>query len=267
MIVPSGTKEVFSQYVCPYCGLAQVPTASQKHHSTHLINVTRIPILPAVGVYISAISCANPACNEVSLRVKYGAGKMTEAHFVPATFQLTEKGEEFQLRPPAIFAVQPECVPRVLADDYYEACKIRDLSPKASATLSRRVIQGMIRDFCRIQRGSLFLEIKELEDMSARWEAPQGVQHETIEAMHHVRTIGNIGAHMEKDINIVVDVEPGEAQALIGLVELLFKEWYVARAARLEQLSSIKRIAEAKKEQKRAIPTEIEPPVNEEDAA
>jgi hypothetical protein len=27
-------------------------------------------------------------------------------------------------------------------------------------------------------------------------------------AIHAVRTIGNIGAHMEKDINLIVDVDP-----------------------------------------------------------
>lgn len=37
-----------------------------------------------------------------------------------------------------------------------------------------------------------------------------------------VREIGNIGAHMEADINVIIDVDPDEAQILIDLVELLF---------------------------------------------
>lgn len=48
-------------------------------------------------------------------------------------------------------------------------------------------------------------------------------------AMDALRKIGNIGAHMESDINLIVDVEPEEAQALIKLIELLIKEWYIAR--------------------------------------
>ncbi|WP_372445280.1 hypothetical protein [Clostridium estertheticum] len=37
----------------------------------------------------------------------------------------------------------------------------------------------------------------------------------TWEAIDAVRTIGNIGAHMEKDINQIVDVESSEAALLI----------------------------------------------------
>lgn len=266
MKLPAADQEIFTQHICPFCGLAQVPTSAQKHFSTHRLNLTRHPVMPVVGVYVLAISCANPKCAEVALQITYGAGTMKENPFSSASFLLSERGEHYRLRPSASYTKQPACVPEVLANDYYEACKIRDLSPKASATLSRRVLQGMIRDFCGIRRDSLFLEIKELEDMSAKWEAPKGVQHETIEAMHHVRSIGNIGAHMEKDINIVVDVEPGEAQALIDLVELLFKDWYVARTAREEQLASIKKIAETKAEQKRLAFIQQQPD-NEETAA
>jgi hypothetical protein len=44
-----------------------------------------------------------------------------------------------------------------------------------------------------------------------------------------------------------VDVDPNEAQVLIELVELLFREWYVARAARTDGLAKLKSIAESKK--------------------
>ena len=53
---------------------------------------------------------------------------------------------------------------------------------------------------------------------------------------------------MEKDINLIVDVDRGEAQALIGLVEMLFDEWYVARRKRADRLAGILKIAEAKEE-------------------
>jgi len=34
----------------------------------------------------------------------------------------------------------------------------------------------------------------------------------TWEAIDAVRKLGNIGAHMEKDINVIVDVDPEEAE-------------------------------------------------------
>jgi hypothetical protein len=39
------------------------------------------------------------------------------------------------------------------------------------------------------------------------------------DATEAVRKLGNIGAHMEKDINVTVDVDPNEASLLTGLVE------------------------------------------------
>ena len=66
-------------------------------------------------------------------------------------------------------------------------------------------------------------------------------------AISAVREVGNIGAHMEKDINLVIDVDPDEAQTLIQLIEMLFKEWYIARKERADLSASIVAMAEAKK--------------------
>ncbi len=66
-----------------------------------------------------------------------------------------------------------------------------------------------------------------------------------------MRKIGNIGAHMEKDINLIVDIEEGEAQALIELIELLFEEWYIEREKRTARLAKLKEIRDAKELQKK----------------
>jgi len=141
---------------------------------------------------------------------------------------------------------QHACVPEPLRADYQEACAIRDLSPKASATIIRRCLQGMIRDFCGIKKDRLIDEIRELRKRVEAGDAPRGVQHDTIDAIDHVRGIGNIGAHMEKDINTIVDVDPDEAQRLIELTELLFEEWYEARSKREQSLIKIGAIAAEK---------------------
>jgi Domain of unknown function (DUF4145) len=136
-----------------------------------------------------------------------------------------------------------------------EACAIRDLSPKAAATLIRRCIQGIIRDFCGITKKRLFDEITELRDRVNAGNAPPGVQADTVQAIDHVRKIGNIGAHMEADINVIVDVDPNEAQRLIELAELLFDEWYVARERRSQRLADLGVIAAQKAiEQRRRLP-------------
>jgi len=143
---------------------------------------------------------------------------------------------------------QPDYIPAPLVEDYVEACLIREMSPKAAATLARRCIQGMIRDFCKITKSRLVDEINALRDAVNLGNGPAGVTIETVEAIDHVRSIGNIGAHMEKDINLIVPVDSGEAQALIELIEMLFEEWYVARHTRQQKLAEISKIGTEKKQ-------------------
>lgn len=124
------------------------------------------------------------------------------------------------LKPQSLAKQFPDYIPKAIRQDYEEACAIVNLSPKASATLSRRCLQGIIRDFWGIKETNLSKAIGELEDKipATQWRVIDGV-----------RRIGNIGAHMEKDINLIVDIDPDEAQKLIKLIEHLLEQWYISR--------------------------------------
>jgi Domain of unknown function (DUF4145) len=126
--------------------------------------------------------------------------------------------------------ILPDYVPAPIVADYKEACLIADLSPKASATLSRRCLQGMIRDFWGISKARLVDEIDAIKDKvdDLAWNAIDGL-----------RKMGNIGAHMEKDINVIVDVDPDEAKLLIGLIETLVDDWYVMRHERKSRMEKL----------------------------
>ena len=136
----------------------------------------------------------------------------------------------------------PDYIPQAIRSDYEEACSIVNLSPKASATLSRRCLQGMIRDFFQISKGSLFEEINAIKDKipAEQWAVLDGL-----------RRIGNIGAHMEKDINLIVDIEPDEAQKLIKLIELLLQQWYIERHNQQELFADIIGIDQAKQQERK----------------
>ena len=108
----------------------------------------------------------------------------------------------------------------------------------------------MIRDFCEIAKPTLAKEIDTLRVQIEEGKGPLGVSHDTMDAIDHVRSIGNIGAHMEKDINVILDVEPDEAQALTDLIELLFEEWYVAKCVREGKLKKLGVVVENKKAKK-----------------
>lgn len=149
-----------------------------------------------------------------------------------------------RLLPAGTSKPQPDYIPRPLVEDYEEACAIKGDSPKAAATLVRRCLQGMIRDFCGVKgKRTLAAEILALRELIDEGNAPKGVSEDSVDAIEQVKGIGNIGAHMEQDINLIIEVDPDEAQMLISLVEMLFDEWYVARHQRLKRLEGIKQLA------------------------
>ena len=136
----------------------------------------------------------------------------------------------------------PNYVPKPIITDYQEACLIQNLSPKASAALARRCLQGIIRDFWKVNERNLFEEINAIQGK---------VDPQTWQAINAVRSVGNIGAHMEKDINLIIDVEPNEAEALIRLIEIVIKDWYIAKHEREKALVNVIGIGNQKsKEQK-----------------
>lgn len=69
-------------------------------------------------------------------------------------------------------------------------------------------------------------------------------------AIDGTRKIGNIGAHMEKDINLIVDIDPDEAAMLLQLIELLFTSWYIRRHEEEQLLEKITKSAQEKEEQR-----------------
>lgn len=132
-------------------------------------------------------------------------------------------------------------IPKAILNDYKEACLIKNKSPKASATLSRRCLQGIIRDFWGIKKAHLIDEINELQSK---------VDTTTWQAIDSVRSVGNIGAHMEKDVNLIIDVEPKEAGLLIWLIETLFTDWYISRNDKQKRMKKLISIAKKKKRKK-----------------
>jgi hypothetical protein len=111
----------------------------------------------------------------------------------------------------------------------------------------------MIRDFCGITKSRLIDEIDALRAAVDKGSAPLGVSGDSIDAIDGLRKIGNIGAHMEKDINVIVDVDPNEAQALIELIESLFEEWYIARDKRQRRFAKVAEVATQKTDAKKTI--------------
>lgn len=221
-------------WYCPFCN--HNATIVGENYSSHDFTFNDGNKYGPQTIRTQTVTCPNPKCKEYTLTLSLYDQKVNSLGEV---ILVSPPKKTWQLIPAAETKVFPDYVPKVIIADYKEACLIRDLSPKASATLARRCLQGMIRDFWGIKKDRLINEIKAIENK---------VDPTTWAAIDAVRKIGNIGAHMGKDINLIIDVEPNEAKLLIGLIETLINDWYIIRQKRQESMAEI--IAAAKIKQK-----------------
>jgi len=221
---------------CPYCDHnATIVNANYNTNRFEFNNGNKCE-WQVLRYYITV--CPNPECGEYTLELSLHDHIQTSQ----GNYTDVDAKKRWSLLPASSAKPMPAYVPAPIVADYEEACAIKMLSPKASATLSRRCLQGMIRDFHRISKKTLFQEIEALKDK---------VDPSTWAAIDAVRQIGNIGAHMEKEIDIIVDVEPDEAQLLINLIEILIQDWYVVRHQREERLKHVIAVAVTKQEERR----------------
>ena len=100
----------------------------------------------------------------------------------------------------------PPEVPPAIRGDYIEACIVVADSLKASAALSRRCLQHILREAAGVTPSNLAQEIDQV--------LASGKLHSTVaDSLDAVREIGNFAAHPTKSTNTgeVIEVEPGEA--------------------------------------------------------
>jgi len=132
-------------------------------------------------------------------------------------------------------------VPETFAKDYREACLVLGDSPKASAALSRRCLQNILREHFTVKAGNLSEEMDEVLPRLPSYLA---------EAVDAIRASGNFAAHPMKSTNSgeILDVEPGEAEWSLDVLEGLFDFCFVQPAVVQAKRHALnKKLAEAGK--------------------
>ena len=121
----------------------------------------------------------------------------------------------------------PSEVPKEIAADYNESCLILNDSPKASAAMSRRCLQNLLRDpnAANAQQKDLADQIQYILDSKT---LPRYIA----DVLDAVRNIGNFAAHpmKSKTTGEILPVEPGEAEWNLDVIEALFDFYYVQPA-------------------------------------
>jgi hypothetical protein len=122
----------------------------------------------------------------------------------------------------------PNDVPERISKDYVEACNVLPISAKASAALSRRCLQNMLRSHGYTAK-DLAKEIDLLLNETDPLKALPIRLRETIDA---IRNFGNFAAHPNEDKATleIIDVEPHEAEWCLETIEELFEHFYVGPA-------------------------------------
>lgn len=171
-------------------------------------------VVSGIKQEIGILSSCCPQCGKVILTV--GPSRASDAMGL-RRYTLIERHVVWPLqnaRP------VPADVPEHIAADYREAATVLNLSAKASAALSRRCLQAVLREAGNANQRSLSDQIDAV--------MPHLPSH-IAESIDHIRNIGNFAAHPTKDqaSGQIVEVEPGEAEWNLDVLDMLFDHYYV----------------------------------------
>jgi len=178
--------------------------------------------------WIEKRACPNEKCKKYWLylcngRIEYIKGKQTLPPVGTSSFNIIRVKTPRLILPKGINRKPVSCdVPKKFSEDYYEACLVLSDSPKASAALSRRCLQNLLRDQGNFKDKDLATEIQNAIDSNT---LPSHIS----ENLDSVRNIGNFAAHpiKSKSSGEVVNVEPHEAEWNLEVIESLFDFYFV----------------------------------------
>ena len=127
----------------------------------------------------------------------------------------------------------PAEVPPEFAKSYKEACLVLSDSSDASAALSRRCLQFILREKLGAEGGTLYKEIE--------WAIKSGnLPSSIVDLLDVPRKVGNRAVHPTlSDAGLIVDVEPWEAEWCLEVIEALYDHIFVLPARNQERLERL----------------------------
>ena len=128
---------------------------------------------------------------------------------------------------PRVGRVKPldASIPEEFAQDYREAHFVLDLSAKASAALSRRCLQGILK-----AQGYLAGNLsQQIDNLLAETDTTKSLPPKLRTTVDAIRQFGNFSAHPITDQTTlqVIPVQPEEAEWCLEIVHEMFDHFYV----------------------------------------
>ena len=182
--------------------------------------------------WIEKVAC--PACRRLIIWLVNSDG-FVDGDYPHRSHRLPDDTEHAVLVRPKVAnrsPISPE-VPDEFAKDYSEACLILADSPNASAALSRRCLQLILREKLGAQGTNLYQEIQ--------WAIEQGnLPSSVVDLLNVPRKVGNKAAHPSlSDASLIVDVEPWEAEWCLEIIEALYDHVFVLPSKNRERLERL----------------------------
>lgn len=208
--------------ICPNCNLGirfEIEISSPVYTEEH-------PTIKQYGFDIAHGFCSE--CNQFIVLLRHGKYWSHDLND-EGSRELTEILSEQVIFPRVLFKkIEPE-VPENYRKDFLEAYSVLSVSPRASAAMSRRILQSILREVYGIKQKSLADEID-------KFLAIPGIPSYLSQEVDAIRNVGNFAAHPIKNTQTgeIVDVEPGEAEWLIDVLEALFDFTFI-QPARMEK--------------------------------
>lgn len=230
---------------CPNCRTfvrfeyVSVETAAGSHHNSATVHMDARHQEEKEVEHITLTTAGCPECGALVLTVEprhHGFGPL-------------ELGSEYMVWPLSSARPVPKEVPEHITGDYSEAALVLNLSSKTSAALSRRCLQTVLREAGSASHHNLSDQIEAIMPQLPTYIA---------ESVDAIRNIGNFAAHPMKDTssNQILDVEPGEAEWNLDVLDMLFDFFYVQPATAKKKRKALDdKLSSAGKPPMKSLPT------------
>jgi hypothetical protein len=217
--MPPMIPRTYETILCPYC------------NSNYQSNGDMFPVQDRDGHWMVVMHrCPNRECWRMVLRLDPSLSVETprpggQAESRPPTAMSGVPRRPITLWPRTTAPHVDASVPKPFAELFREAWDVLPWSPRASAALSRRCLQQLLREHYKIKAKNLEDEI---DAVIATKQLPSHINDE----LHAVRSVGNFAAHPQKNLvtGDIVDPEPDEANWLLSLLQAVFDSTFVEPA-------------------------------------
>ena len=211
----------------------------------------KIPLVPETyKEYFPSIKYKDEKSQYRGEKTKYSESSISLSFFLCPncdnySIQAVQCGEktnfnDIWIQPRSNAQLYPDYVPKGIRQDYEEAFLIVELSPRASAVLSRRCIQSIIKDYWNCKDSNLSKAIQSISDK---------IDEQTLQVLNAIRQIGNAGAHPDKDTEVIIDISSEDATKLLKSIEFLIQECYITPHKKSELFNEVVDISDKLKNQ------------------